>query len=46
MEQIRVKPDDQGRIIIRLFGQDYEIIVDKEGKAKKPAPKDEPDQGG
>lgn len=28
MNVIKVKPDDQGRIIIKLFGTEYQIVVD------------------
>lgn len=33
-ETIRVKPDKDGKIIIKLYGQEYEIVVEKEKKVK------------
>ena len=34
-QTIRVKPDKDGKIIINLFGQEYEIVIDKETKKEK-----------
>lgn len=34
-QTIRVKPDKDGKIIIKLFGQEYEIVIDKEAKKEK-----------
>ena len=34
-QTIKVKPDKDGKIIINLFGQEYEIVIDKETKKEK-----------
>ena len=34
-QTIRVKPDKDGKIIIKLFGQEYEIVIEKEAKKEK-----------
>lgn len=34
-QTIKVKPDKDGKIIITLFGQEYEIVIDKEAKKEK-----------
>jgi hypothetical protein len=39
MNQLRVKPDKDGRLFITLFGTKYEIIVEKE-EEKKPKKED------
>lgn len=28
MNVIKVKPDDQGRLVIKLYGTEYQIILD------------------
>ena len=30
MEQIKVKPNKDGKIIIKMFGKDYEIVIEKD----------------
>lgn len=29
MEQIKVKPNKDNKIIIKLFGKEYEIVIEK-----------------
>ena len=41
MEIIRVKPNEKGEIFIRLYGTDYQIVVEDTKKAEKTASKQE-----
>ena len=35
MEKIIAKPDKNGKIIIKLYGQEYEIVIDKNEKVQE-----------
>lgn len=35
MEKITVKPNEKGEIFIRLYGTDYQIVVEDVKKAEK-----------
>lgn len=39
MEIIKIKPRDNGDVIIRLYGTDYKIVIDKADDNDKPADK-------
>jgi len=41
MKKIKVKPNEEGKIIIKLFGQEYEIEIEKESKKAKKEVKEE-----
>ncbi len=39
MQTIHVTPNADNKLIVRLYGEDLEIIVDKKAPAEKPAKK-------